>query len=281
LIKYLLLAILVSGCTGNDSGLDALMRVDGAQFFRGQPPDTSDGPAVVSFSFSSSRVAPGLAGKSASGDVSSSATGIALSMTGDVGYWVVQPGANDSQAVGDLIFTVKVSFSPLLADGSHEIVARASDASGHFGSPLSAELMSSSAPAGGATLVVTLNWDTQADLDLHVATPSGAILWAKNINSDANGAATGGILDFDSNSNCQIDGRRREIAYWTVLPPPGHYIARVDTYSLCGQPQASWKLTAALNDLPLGNASGFALPSDTAFAHDANGGVTALEFDIP
>jgi uncharacterized protein YfaP (DUF2135 family) len=133
-------------------------------------------------------------------------------------------------------------------------------------------------------LVISLSWDTQSDLDLHVVTPSGAIIWAKNINSNdpqtSSDWMSGGILDFDSNSNCQIDGLRREDAYWTEPPQPGHYIVRVDAYSLCGQGQADWTVTAQLNGMSLGKASGFLHDSDTAYPHDANAGVTALEFDV-
>ena len=43
-------------------------------------------------------------------------------------------------------------------------------------------------------------------------------------------------LDFDSNANCVIDGRRQEnVIFPTGSPPPGVYTVRVDASSLCGQ----------------------------------------------
>lgn len=259
------------------------MRVDGAQFYRGQPPAAEDGPAMVSFTFSSTHVAPGMKSKPAGGNVTIDTTAIAVWLDGDVGYWIIEPGAIDPMVLNQLTFAVKLSFSPFLPNGKHTVSARAANAKGQFGPPLSAEIDASSVP-GNSTLLISLEWDTQADLDLHVVTPSGAIIWAKNINSadpttDPDWMA-GGILDFDSNSNCVIDGLRREDAYWTEPPPTGHYVVRVDAYSLCGEIQADWTVTAQLDGMSLGEASGFARDRDTAYPHDANAGVTALEFDV-
>jgi uncharacterized protein YfaP (DUF2135 family) len=130
---------------------------------------------------------------------------------------------------------------------------------------------------------VTLSWDTQADLDLHLVLPTGTTVWAKNLNSvDPNqnpDPTSGGILDYDSNGNCQIDGRRREVVYFNQPPPAGHYLARVDTFSLCGEAQANWTVEVA--GAASKKASGFSRDRDTAFAHDAAAGVTAIEFDVP
>src|SRR5262249_3084337 len=146
-----------------------------------------------------------------------------------------------------------------------------------------AELTTDSTPPPDTTLSVTLAWDTEADLDLHLVTPSGTTIWAKNINSNDPSTnpdyTTGGILDFDSNSNCQIDGRRREMIYCPQPPPSGHYIARVDTFSLCGEIYANWTVTVAGAASTM--ASGHSVDRDTAFPHVAMAGVTAVEFDVP
>jgi hypothetical protein len=257
--------------------------MEGAQFYRGALPAATDGPAVLAFSFSSPRIAPGLQGKAGGGNVPKSCTAIAIYLEGDVGYWVFPPETIDPLSLDSLTFNVKVSFSNQLAPGMHTIVVRAADDHGNYGPPATADLTTDSEAPANTTLTVTLTWDTEADLDLHLVTPSGTTIWAKNINSNnpSNDPdyTTGGILDFDSNANCQIDGRRKEVIYWTQPPPSGHYIARVDAYSLCGESQATWSVVVA--GAASGMASGYSLDRDTAYPHDANAGVTALEFDVP
>ena len=112
-------------------------------------------------------------------------------------------------------------------------------------------------------LVVTLTWDTEADLDLHVVIPNVVDpttpieIWAKHpigipiptleMPIDPYAVATAPYLDFDSNANCVIDGRRQENVIFQAPPPPGSYAVLVDTPSLCGQPDAQWTASATLD----------------------------------
>jgi hypothetical protein len=147
-------------------------------------------------------------------------------------------------------------------------------------------------------LVISLSWDTEADLDLHVLTPSPTAggkpveLWSRNRTtllprSPLDGGpytdeelATAGILDFDSNSQCAIDGLRVETASWQVPPPPGHYVVRVDTFSMCGQAAARWTMTVTLDGAPIGIYAGVSTDSDTRYPHMAGAGLDVLEFDL-
>ena len=62
---------------------------------------------------------------------------------------------------------------------------------------------------------------------------------------DKNDPAVSGVgrLDFDSNSNCIIDGRRQENIVFRTRRRAGRYIVRVDAFSMCGQASAQWKVT--------------------------------------
>jgi hypothetical protein len=265
--------VALSGCARatDDPGLDAFLRVSGAQFYRGTLPAATDGPAISSFMDASSIIRSGEQGAPLSGIVTRDTTAVAIYLEGDPGY-------------------ARLSCSPLLPAGSYTLAGRASDGTGRFGPPSRNPLMTSDDPVGG-TLVVGLKWDVEADLDLHLVIPDGTEIWANKINSftppppgtpgDPNAFKSGGILDFDSNANCNIDGRRAENIYWTVAPPSGHYIARVDTYSLCGTPQANWQLAVDINGTSLGRAYGAGRDGDAALTHGRGAGVTALEFDIP
>jgi hypothetical protein len=283
---------LASGCSAatSDPGLDALLRVAGGQFYRGQLPTAMDGPAIESFVNASGLIRPGELSAPLSGVVTRDTTALAVYLKGDPGYWIITPGAEDAGELGKLDFSARMSFSPLLPAGAYSLIGRAADAKGHFGAPTTLDLMAADAPAD-STLLVSLRWDTEADLDLHLVIPDGTEIWANKINSyeppapgdpaDPNGYLAGGILDEDSNSNCVIDGRRLENIFWSATPPSGHYIVRVDTWSLCGVPQANWHAAVTLNGAPAGSAAGQSLDSDAALPHGKGKGLTVLEFDVP
>jgi hypothetical protein len=286
-------AIALAGCSGasSDPGLNALMRVSGAQYVPGTTPVAMDGPPLLQFVNTTNTIRPGQLSKSLSGIASRDTTGVAIFLDGDAGYWVVEPGIEDPTNDNNLVWSAKLGFALNIVPGMmYTIEARAVNAAGQFGPPQSATL-SATAPVPNGTLVVTLQWQQQADLDLRLVDPDGIEIWAKNQNSheppapgsppDPNGWMNGGILDQDSNASCVIDGRRMENIYWTTTPPSGHYIARVDAFSLCGEIQADWVLSATLDGNDLGHAFGTMRDSDTMFNHGPGAGLTALEFDIP
>jgi hypothetical protein len=116
-------------------------------------------------------------------------------------------------------------------------------------------------------------------------------IWAHNINSyqmpppgtsaDASTWQQGGILDFDSNAGCVIDGRRNENVVWEAAPPPGTYLVRVDTASLCGTPAARWVVEAIGNGVEIAASQGESVTGDARFSKGPGSGVQALTFDVP
>jgi len=87
-------------------------------------------------------------------------------------------------------------------------------------------------------LSVTLMWDTQDDLDLHVALPSG-----HGEISVERPAAAGGMLDVDGNLCMQVHGKNLENVFWPEVeptrsrhPPIGDYIVWIKVYDK----QESW-----------------------------------------
>jgi len=67
---------------------------------------------------------------------------------------------------------------------------------------------------------------------------------------------------------------------WREPPPKGHYIVRVDTFSLCGVASAPWKLTATLDGVLVGAAQGEGPPRISA-SRTARERRLALELDVP
>ena len=82
---------------------------------------------------------------------------------------------------------------------------------------------------GTGDVQVTLAWNTDADVDLHVIDPNGdEVYWANRM------VSSGGELDLDSNAGCSNDGVRNENITWPVgSAPQGTYIVRVDYWSNC------------------------------------------------
>ena len=284
--------VALAGCgEPSDSGLDAMMRVAGARHYPDDLQAPEGGPELVDVLTSNTLVRAGLQAKSFNGLAARGAETVALSFSGERGHWRISTGNLDTLNLDQVTFNAQLSFSPRLAAGHYEVVARALDAQGRAGPPrmLGVDVTASAAPSG--RLVISLSWDTEADLDLHVAAPGNLEVWARNINSytpppvggiiDPEQVAAGGVLLYDSNSQCVLDGRRQEDVVWTQAPPSGHYAVRVDAFSLCGEPGANWKVEVRRDGEVLARAQGNAVEADTRGPHEKGAGLRALEFDIP
>ena len=89
---------------------------------------------------------------------------------------------------------------------------------------------------GTGDIQVTLSWDTDADVDLHVVAPGGEEIYYGRRQS-----STGGELDLDSNAGCRADGVRNENITWPVgRAPRGRYTVRVDYWSSCGATRTNY-----------------------------------------
>jgi hypothetical protein len=277
-----------------DPGLSSLLRVQGAQFAAGAPPaPSSDGPKVASVLLPTTTIWPGYADKPFSGALDPSATAVAIALSGDDGYWILRAGVPDFSAPTLPTFHGLASFATTLAPGQFTFQVRAIDGEGVFGPPsnqiLTAVAAAPSAPAPQGELVVTLTWDTESDLDLHVVDPLATEIYHGNPSSmpppsagptPADGGSYG-YLDVDSNAQCIIDGLRREDVVWLAAPPSGRYFVRVDTASLCGQPIANFAVRTVLRGTAVAEARGVALDSDTWGPHDRGAGRLVLTFDVP
>jgi hypothetical protein len=292
----LFVLVLASACNDDvkaDAGTDADLTVegDGAQFIRGAIPMPNGGPDVSAVTFNTTNVFIGTNEKPVTCTLAANATGAGFALQGDVGYWILPAGAADVNTPGQPAVKTQLSFSRTMALGSRPFLVFAVDEAGKVGAPNTTNLNVTDPYAPKGRLIITLSWDTEADLDLHVVDPAGIEIYKGNINSyakpppgtpvDPNAAKNGGILDFDSNANCVIDGRRAEHVTYASVPPSGHYMVRVDTFSLCDATSANWRVTAALDGKTLGTSIGESTDTDVQFSHDRGAGVLALEFDVP
>ena len=109
--------------------------------------------------------------------------------------------------------------------------------------------------------VISLNWDTAADLDLVVVTPTGQVVSAKFPNTAGKDAtpeqiAAGGVLDLDAQAGCRFFGRRRENLVFQKTPQPGLYNFYVNVFDGCHTSQAHYGLGVYTRQATGSNTSG-------------------------
>jgi hypothetical protein len=306
----------VLACQGASSslGLDAMLRVEGAQV---QPGHISDAPEnqakaqVSGITTASNQIFPGLQGRGVSGKVGPDANAVAIGLQNDDVYWILPAGIRDATRADLLSFSARLDFSPELAGSPVveqdqngkpvvPVTFRAVTLDGRLGPSINLGMrLLDTTPTG--SLVISLRWSAPVDLDLRVLAPSpdgtGTVeIWSKHASSLPRNTGSGtpttslgtvGTLDFDSNAGCVIDGRNQENVVWQGLPPAGTYTVRVDAFSLCGQASADWEAQASFQGQTLTTSDGipadvFGIATDAATRNDhgAGAGIRAFDFDL-
>jgi hypothetical protein len=245
-----LAAALCAGCKVGyvpGTGVGEPFLVEGGQFFPGPLPTSDAGPAVVALNSMDNLAFAGQAGKQLSGDVTGGATSVLMRFADlGTGYWSVPVGSPDPQMVGDITWSATLDFAWSIPPGNHDMLFTAMDANGTAGPPqTNTYLVQSTIPMG--KVVVTLDWDSNADLDLHLATPEGIDLSPKHLTTSIDGGPPDGVIDRDSNANCVQDGFRQEDAIFAGKPLIGVYGISVDMFSACGAPSADFVVTVRVD----------------------------------
>lgn len=278
----------LSLCTGCESAsslshLGSLLRIDGAQRIVGTPPQSETGPQVQGFTLLQSSIWPGQTDKPISGTLAQDASAVSLFLESDNAHYVLVAKAADVAAPQLPTFATLLSFSPWLPLGPQRLLLQAVRGNGEYGPPSVISLQSIDETPVDAALVIRLNWQRAADLDLHVEQPNGQFIFARRKVNPSSGAALGrdGYLDVDSNSQCVIDGKQVEQVIYKQTPQPGRYRIRVDTFSLCEQATAFWQVQVLQAGQQLAEAQGQSLASDTRSDHGAQSGTLALDVVIP
>lgn len=235
-----------------DPGLDALMRVAGAQLIEAPLPIDAGGPPISIIEIPSRRVHAGRAGYVVGGRAGRDSFAVHLGLDGDHVHWVLPVGLPDDIVPHERRFDASLSFSRKTPSGEASIGIVAVDSAGNAG-PAQRAALTVVTDTSTSPLQVELRWDRQVDLDLHVVTPSGIDINAKNVNAfeppapgqppaHPDASLKGARLDFDSNANCVIDGLRAERVHWPTAPEHGEYVVYVDMFSTCGAGAASFDL---------------------------------------
>jgi hypothetical protein len=284
---------LLAGCNAAspDPGLGALVQVEGAQFRAGPFPADDGGPVALAVTSRHSEITIGELGEPLRGVLESEARGAVIGIDGAEGAWIVPAGVPDLDTPG--LATVKATFG--VADefppGPFTLLVAASDEHGRFGANAATMIVANDAPPPMGELVIGLYWDSAADLDLHVVDALGGEAWSDDPNTwqppppgepvDPTAYLTGGILDHDGNKECRREGRPNEHVIWSMPPPSGEYLVRVDARSMCGDASAGWYVAAYRSGELIGAARGVATDNDVLAQHGQGAGVLALRFSLP
>jgi len=268
-----LLAIAIVGAAGCGSqtaplALGEPIRVQNAAFKAGDlpgtppsPPDAgvAGGPRVTAIQTISGIAFAGQVGKAISGRTSPDAAAVGVRIAGaGTGYWVQPLGAADLLNGGELIFDLRIDFAESVPPGNQKLEVVAIDADGAGGEqsqvtlcvegviPDNFNVCAPNLPPPAA--VVSLDWDTAADLDLQVTTPDGKLVDGKHPTTAPTGTtpaqlATVGVLDNDAQGGCRGVGPRRENLIWQKAPPAGDYLIRVNLFDACGAASARFNVT--------------------------------------
>lgn len=94
---------------------------------------------------------------------------------------------------------------------------------------------------GTGKVQVSVTWDKESDVDLHLVEPGGEEVYYANETSVA-----GGVLDLDSNAACSIDGVKNENITYTKDPPRGTYTVRLDYYDSCSVASTKYVVTVTV-----------------------------------
>ena len=283
--------MLAFACARMDDGRAARLQIEDATFVAGALPDEASGPAVVTAGAAHAVVTPAAAGEPLSATLGEGAEAAAVGARDDIGWWIVTADPPDPLVPDLPTIAASLSFAADAPEGPLDVIVLAADARGVHGAAATVPFVVQRPPTVAAPLVVTLGWDNDADLDLHVLLPDGVEVWSGNVNSYARPAPgepadpptafrDGAVLDVDSNANCTADGRRLENVTWPVEPAAGSYAVRVETSSLCGSAAASWWVSVRRGEDVIAHARGHALPTDTRGPHGAGAGVVAITFAI-
>lgn len=227
----------------------------------GQPPLTPEqvdagaepvGAHVTGLESPNNLVRPGQTGKSIGGRATedTASIGIALADEGE-GFWVVPVGPPDVTAPGELTWALSFDVALDLAPGFHTLLVAAIDGAGEAGTQSALRLcVQSSIPdnlnscdpnRAPPAAVLSLTWDTSADLDLVLVTPSGKFVDPKHPSTDIAGEEEeeeeedppNGVFDRDGMANCSGTGSPAENLVFQTKPEQGHYFVLVNLFDAC------------------------------------------------
>lgn len=252
-----LLGLVALGCGGErlTQGANEPLRVEGAQFFEGELPgsrplnleEVREGkqpkPPFSSTPEIAGRVLTPLeASVGISGTASQDSYSVALKLDKlGTGYWVLPVGAPDPFNNNDLAWTARINLGDI-PPGLQQLRVAALNEENEAGTQRSLELCIRSPIPDNLNacdptiepprLVASLEWESTADLDLSILTPTGEVINYAHVNNTKE-TDNPGQFSGDGGSGCVPSGTRRESVAWQTKPDAGIYYIYVNLNDAC------------------------------------------------
>jgi hypothetical protein len=290
-------ALLAFSCHGDSLGLEEPLLVESGTFVPGSMPGLPplddaavaagampQGTHVTSVDSSNDILRPGEAGKRLLGHATqdASAVGVRLAHAG-TGYWIVPLGPPDPATPGEITWSMALDISANAPPGLTTLLFTAIDAKGRAGTEFAVPVCIASAVPDGLhacdpmaklpAAVLSLTWDTPADLDLIVVAPDGKISDPRHPTT-ATGAKPGpgdGVFDGGGRVGCGT-GTSREDLVFQSKPKPGTYFVLVNLFDACGAPSTDFNVSLHLAEGNPATQVDVLDRSGTVLASQANGG---------
>ena len=135
---------------------------------------------------------------------------------------------SDQVPENGLMISVVAQYAPTAATAATAVADHAAAAPDALSPPATSQVTFNTAAVSSQTLQVTLAWNADVDIDLHVSPPGGNELGFDNP------SGSGGTLDVDAFPACSDPpGRVEHISWGTNTPAPHVYTIRPNYYDNC------------------------------------------------
>ena len=262
---------LLASCAGEsgESGIAEPLQIAGAAFKTGAlpgAPSSDDANAneldLTTIETNNTVVYPGQTGKRISGRARDAGYSVAVRFEDQgTGYWVKPLDEADSVYPGELAFRLDMELAHDLPLGPQRLLFTVLDARGRasrqqalelcVASPYDKALSACDATQKPPAAVISLTWDSSADLDLIVRTPEGEVVDARHPSTLTDPALSResdpelqGVLYTEDARGCGARGVQREDLVWTGEVPEGRYDVFVNLFNACGAPATFFEVRA-------------------------------------
>jgi hypothetical protein len=170
-----------------------------------------------------------------------------LQVESENGYYVRQLSESDlvSNEIGLYVYFILLQFSQQLEGGALQFTVSGTTMQQAISSVT--ENTVQIIRAGTGALQISLSWDENDDVDLHVYTPSGNEVYFGRKRIAATESVGEAELDIDSNAGCGIDGKNTENIYFESPLESGKYTVKVCLFDKCSSGTAGARYNVSAN----------------------------------
>lgn len=306
--------LVACGGASGESGLGQPFSVAGAAFkegeLPGEPPSddaAADELALTTIETNNTVLRPGQSAKRISGRARDDGYAVAVRLENQgTGYWVKPLDEADSVYPGELAFRLDLELAHDLPLGPQRLLFSVLDARGRasrqqalevcVASPHDRALSACDPSQPPPAAIISLTWDSAADLDLIVRTPAGEVVDARHPSTltdptltEEQDVAFQGVLHSEDARGCGAHSVQREDLVWAREIPEGRYDVFVNLFDACGARASFFEVRAFKRAERDDGSYRFVETGERAlgqaFVEEANGGSASprkiVSFDLP